>query len=569
MVGPVRMRRLFAVPLALLAILLAAGPAWADTWTVTDGSSDASTPPCNTTAHTCVSLRTAIAASEATKNVADVIDVPAGAIFIGSDLVIQSDITVNGAGARTSVIDGGGKSRGFRVTAAGVARINRYTIRNGAGGGGSLAQGGGIVNQGTATLDHVRVTNSSSGGVANLTGGLLVIAHSLIDANVGGGVLNVGGAEVTPLTWTQMADSTIAGNTGAISTAGGIVSTNRGFLTMLRSTVADNTGGTRSPVGGLAVETTANAQIIASIVARNHTSAGVPANCGATRPTDSGANVEDDATCGFTFTGDPGLASQLANAGGETDVFALAATSPAVDRVPAGDNCPAGAVDQRGQARPVGAACDAGAYEFVPPVVEPTPTPQPTVSPTPTATPTPTPTATPKLNPVAGKSVAAVPVAGTVLVKLPGERTFKKLDPSVIANGSEVDTREGTVEITRSDGGKAIFYGGIFKLSQSGGITTLTLTEKLTGCPSGKRAAASAAAAKPKTRKLWGDGKGRFRTKGQYSAATVRGTKWLVQDGCRYTRTTVATGVVSVRDAVLKKTKTLRKGKSYTARPRR
>ena len=78
MVGPVRMRRLFAVPLAVLAVLLAAVPAWADTWTVTDGSSDAATPACDATAHTCVSLRTAIAASEATKEVADVINVPAG-----------------------------------------------------------------------------------------------------------------------------------------------------------------------------------------------------------------------------------------------------------------------------------------------------------------------------------------------------------------------------------------------------------------------------------------------------------------------------------------------------------
>ena len=47
---------------------------------------------------------------------------------------------------------------------------------------------------------------------------------------------------------------------------------------------------------------------------------------------------------------------------------------------------------------------------------------------------------------------------------------------------------------------------------------------------------------KPKTRKLWGDGKGKFRTKGRYSAATVRGTKWLVTDGCRYTRTRVTAG---------------------------
>jgi hypothetical protein len=558
------MRRLSVAPLAVLAVLLGAIPARADTWTVTDGSSDAATPACNTTTHTCVSLRAAIAASEATKSVGDIIDVPAGTIAIGSDLVVQSDITINGISARTNVVDGGLKSRGLRVGAAGTARLNHFTIRKGAGGGGGIAQGGGVVNQGIAVLDHVRVTGSSAAGVANLSGGRLAIVHSLIDTNVGGGVLNVGGTEASPFTWTQVIDSTIFDNTGATGAAGGIVSTNQGLLTVLRSTVADNTGGLRSAAGGLLVQTSANAQVIASILARNHTGAGTAANCGTTRPTDAGANVEDDASCGFSFSGDPGLDTGLTDAGGDTDVLALAATSPAVDRVPSGDNCPAGTLDQRGQARPVGAACDSGAYEYVPPPVEPTP--QPTAVPTPTPSPTATPT--PTATPVAGRSVAAAPVAGTVLVKLPGAASFKKLDPSVIANGSEVDTRNGTVEITRSDGGKARFYAGIFKLSDSGGITTLTLTEKLTGCPArGKQA--GAAASKPKTRKLWGDGKGRFRTKGQYSAATVRGTKWLVQDGCRYTRTRVAEGVVSVRDNVRKKSLTLRKGRTYTARPRR
>ena len=108
--------------------------------------------------------------------------------------------------------------------------------------------------------------------------------------------------------------------------------------------------------------------------------------------------------------------------------------------------------------------------------------------------------------------------------------------------------------------------GEVAKFSQSRGITTLTLTEKLAQCPSKK---APAAAAKPKTRKLWGDGKGTFRTKGQYRAATIRGTKWLVQDGCGFTRTTVAVGTVNVRDDISKRTIIVRKSKSYTARPRR
>jgi hypothetical protein len=167
--------------------------------------------------------------------------------------------------------------------------------------------------------------------------------------------------------------------------------------------------------------------------------------------------------------------------------------------------------------------------------------------------------------PVARKSVAARALSGTVLVKVAGSSKFVSLDPSVIKNGAEVDARKGVVEITRSDGGVAKFYDGIFKLSDSGGVTTLTLSEKLTGCSK----KALAAAKKPKTRKLWGDGKGKFRTKGQFSAATIRGTKWLVTDTCTSTTTKVTEGVVNVVAPPRKRTIVLRKGKSYTARGRR
>src|SRR4051795_12797896 len=110
-----RMRAAFVAVLAALAL---AAPAQADTWTVTDGSSDATAPACNATAHTCLSLRLAIAASEATKSVADVIDVPAGVIAINNDLVVTSDMTIVGSSARTSIIDGGAKYRGLRVAGA-------------------------------------------------------------------------------------------------------------------------------------------------------------------------------------------------------------------------------------------------------------------------------------------------------------------------------------------------------------------------------------------------------------------------------------------------------------------
>ena len=66
-----------------------------------------------------------------------------------------------------------------------------------------------------------------------------------------------------------------------------------------------------------------------------------------------------------------------------------------------------------------------------------------------------------------------------------------------------------------------------------------------------------------------GDGSGSFRTRGQYSAATIRGTKWLVQDSCTSTLTRVSRGAVTVQDLVRHKTVIVRAGKRYTARAKR
>ena len=197
--------------------------------------------------------------------------------------------------------------------------------------------------------------------------------------------------------------------------------------------------------------------------------------------------------------------------------------------------------------------------------------PAPAVAPTPTPTPTAAPAPLPP--PVAGKTVNGARRSGTVKFRRPGSNTFVTLTADAqIPVGSTVDTRKGRITITAAQGkgrtASADFFAGLFKLTQTKGAkpaTTLALTEKLS-CP--RRGKASAAAKKPKTRRLWGSGHGRFTTKGQYSAATVRGTKWLVQDTCATTTTRVAQGVVAVRDFVKRKTIVLRKGKRYVARRR-
>ena len=103
----------------------------------------------------------------------------------------------------------------------------------------------------------------------------------------------------------------------------------------------------------------------------------------------------------------------------------------------------------------------------------------------------------------------------------------------------------------------ALFTGAIFTVHQPakpGGVTELILHGgNFAVCDAPAAGTATAAAAKrrsPVVRRLWGTGHGRFRTRGRYAAATVRGTTWTVEDRCHSTVTKVLEGIVAVRDLV-------------------
>jgi hypothetical protein len=172
--------------------------------------------------------------------------------------------------------------------------------------------------------------------------------------------------------------------------------------------------------------------------------------------------------------------------------------------------------------------------------------------------------------PQAGKSVNAFTVRGTVRIRRPGSRRFVELGPGEqIPVGTTVDTLKGRITLVAAGNQTADFYSGVFRIGQTSAatpLTTLTLVDRLR-C--GRAGGASIAAKGKKKRKLWGDGSGKFRTKGKHSAATVVGTKWLVQDRCDSTLTRVVTGTVSVRDFARRKTVRLTAGKKYVARARR
>ena len=159
---------------------------------------------------------------------------------------------------------------------------------------------------------------------------------------------------------------------------------------------------------------------------------------------------------------------------------------------------------------------------------------------------------------------------GKVRIKRRGSRKFVELGAGEqIPVGTTVDTTKGRVTIVAAGDQTADFYDGIFRIGQTRAatpLTTLKLVEKLR-CP--RAGKASIAAKRKKKRRLWGDGSGKFRTEGKHSAATVVGTKWLVEDRCTTTLTRVVSGVVSVRDFGKRKTVRVRAGKKYVARAKK
>jgi hypothetical protein len=183
--------------------------------------------------------------------------------------------------------------------------------------------------------------------------------------------------------------------------------------------------------------------------------------------------------------------------------------------------------------------------------------------------------------PVLGSAVDATPIAGVVLVRLPGQSAFTALGGvASLPIGTEFDTTKGTVEIDFATGVQdphsAVVSLGRFKTAQAtatGSALQLPLTGKLRGCPRAGRASADAVAARASTRKVNVKAKGPVKTRGRYGAATVRGTAWTITDRCNTARAgtlvAVTEGVVAVSDQVKHKTVLVRAGKRYFARAKR
>jgi len=173
--------------------------------------------------------------------------------------------------------------------------------------------------------------------------------------------------------------------------------------------------------------------------------------------------------------------------------------------------------------------------------------------------------------PEVGRTVVLEPARPGVRYRQPGQRFYRQLTaPIAVPLGTLVDADEGRATVVADRGSglrwRATFWGGTFSVAQDndrpvtttlrlrGGSFRDTCKDEATAgdeaAGRGREAAHSSARkrSKRRVRRLWGDGKGRFRTRGRWSAATVRGTRWLTEDRCDGTLTRVQRGEVEVED---------------------
>lgn len=225
----------------------------------------------------------------------------------------------------------------------------------------------------TATITDSTVSgNTRTGAGGGLSVGIveltddpppaqIVIVRSTFDANTSTGADGRGGGIHAATGEVRIDNSTVSGNTAAVS--GGGVSTSTGDVFLRHATVAGNSAPTGANIG-----TGEDLDAFASIVAGG---TGGGTDCAIAGTTVSaGYNVGGDTSCAFvggpsdqSNVGDAQLAALAAN-GGPTQTRLPAATSPAGGVVPAAA-CTVFPIDQRGVARPAGADCEAGSVEIV------------------------------------------------------------------------------------------------------------------------------------------------------------------------------------------------------------
>jgi CSLREA domain-containing protein len=324
-------------------------------------------------------------------NIDRVLDLPsvAGAVVVTVQSLTLGNgnaVAANGGAIRVSDLDGS-------------IKVQDSTIESSDAGlkGGAIYFEGATSSTPINVVDSELVGNSAAddGGAiqyGNSNAQVAVERSSLIGNTAGaeGGGFYLSAPDLGPFPSVRIINSTFAGNSavgggGAVGLGGGRQQVFSQFSTYAgNSTPAAGQGGAfRTDTGGA----TADEVYLLSTILAGNTAAGVPASCGgpAGLYPIANFNVASDSSCPLAGTAnllgtDPLLAPLAAN-GGPTRTMGLYDTSPAIDHVPTTNCFLIPMTDQRSQPRPVGGACDAGAFEgSVGPV--PTPPAPPTTVPT-------------------------------------------------------------------------------------------------------------------------------------------------------------------------------------------
>jgi hypothetical protein len=416
--------------------LLLAGHACAQTIFAVNSTADAiddntSDDICHTAAGTCTLRAATMQANRVTSPGGAIITVPAGIYLLtipnGGILDPDSEgdlnltppttgsgpgpvITITGAGAASTIIDGNGIDGVLRINYRRTAQISGVTVRNGKNSDlntGTL--GGGIRNAGNLTLQNVVVrdneapagggiynnnelviydstiesnhaTNNNGGGIENQ--GQLAIVATTIDSNsaVGGG----GGIDNADLMSMFLTSSTLSQNDAGDS-GGGIH--NAGTSNIYNVTIAfneadadGNSVGTGAGVDnvGNGVFNLRNSVIAGNAIQTAHANkdcSGTLHSYGRNKLSDSAHGNMGDCTVLQTGSGNfAPLASTdelgpLHDNGGPTRTHAIVPPSDMIDGADVTSGCigldgNALTTDQRGYPRIAGARCDIGAFEY-------------------------------------------------------------------------------------------------------------------------------------------------------------------------------------------------------------
>jgi CSLREA domain-containing protein len=315
-------------------------------------------------------------------NIDRVLDLPSVAAPVvvtvqGVTLSNGNAVAANGGAIRVSDLDGS-------------IKVQDSTIESSDAGlkGGAIYFEGGTTSTPINVVDSELVGNSAAddGGAiqyGNTSSQAAIERSSLIGNTAGaeGGGFYLSAPDLGPFPSVRITNSTFAGNSavgggGAVGLGGGRQQVFSQFSTYAGNTTpaAGQGGAFRTDTGGA----TADEVYLNSTILAGNTAAGVPASCGGPAGLYPIANftVASDSSCPLAGTAnllgtDPLLAPLAAN-GGPTRTMGLYDTSPAIDHVPTMNCFLIPMTDQRSQPRPLGGACDAGAFEGS---VGPVPTP--------------------------------------------------------------------------------------------------------------------------------------------------------------------------------------------------